>query len=457
MSAKTLLEMTESISSALTDTQAIRDKIFEEFDAAKNEEERCSLLAMLKATTDIVSAFVARSGDPTHLASFNAAREADYVWLLQKELHVDSDPSPEALMRVTSRESAAGRLTPDVAARLLAPQKTTHFDYTTLISTALTETQAIRDRIFKDFDAADTVEKRSAVLVDFKGAMDIAEFFVMKSGDTKRLADFRETRADDYTRLLMKESTVDGSLSGIVSPEMLMAVTNREIAAGRLAVDDPIRQVALKAAASPHLSHAELLAKAEARKASDMSIQSLVEEMKTATNKDIVRIRERLFDEFDAAATSEQRGTVLALFTVYMDAMERGLAAQKADPKLLEDFRKARAKDYNIFIVKECTVGLDTPVVGGDVSVDKLLEVTNRETVAGRMTEDHSLRKAAVEAAAAPHMSHAELVAKHAKLKAEAAQSNAAPVSKAGADDRAKSSYALGATLGRKLKGLFGK
>jgi hypothetical protein len=139
-----------------------------------------------------------------------------------------------------------------------------------------------------------------------------------------------------------------------------------------------------------------------------------------------------------------------------MDAMERGLVAQPADPKLIEDFRKARQQDYNIFIVKECTVGLDTPVVGGDVSVERLMAVTNREVASGRMSEEDSLRKTAVQAAAAPHMSDAELVAKHAKLKAEAAQQQArtsAPQPSTGS----KAAHDLGAGLGRMVKGLFRK
>jgi hypothetical protein len=366
--------------------------------------------------------------------------------------------SPETLLAVTSRESAAGRLTPDDATRLLARSTTQkYFDYASLMSSALTDTQAIRDKIFREFDAASTVDRRCALLADFKGTMDIAEFFVAGSGDAKRLAEFRDARADDYSRLLVTESTVDGTLNGEVSPEMFMAITNREIAAGRLSPDDPIRQVAVKAAAAPHPSHAEQLAKAEGRKASDMSIQSLIEYMKTATNKDITEVRDRIWKEFGVAATSEQRGRLLALFTVFMDEMERGLA-QHGDQKMLEDFRNARAQDYKISIVQECTVGLDTPVVGGDYSIEALMAVTNREIAAGRMTEDHSLRKIAVEAAAAPHMSHAELVAKHAKLKDEAGRAPKAeapaPKMKPGSGTVA---YAVGKTLGKKLKGLFGK
>ena len=85
------------------------------------------------------------------------------------------------------------------------------------------------------------------------------------------------------------------------------------------------------------------------------------------------------------------------------------------------------------------TGGLDSPG-GGDVSIELLMTVTNREIAAGRMTEDHSMRQIAVEGAAAPHFSHAELLAKHAKLKEATEKSKAAPAPK---------------TVGEKLKGLF--
>ncbi|MGA7540689.1 MAG: hypothetical protein WBW93_18170, partial [Steroidobacteraceae bacterium] len=159
----------------------------------------------------------------------------------------------------------------------------------------------------------------------------------------------------------------------------------------------------------------------------------------TTNNFNIADVRNKILKEFDAAVTSDQRGTLLAIFKAVTDFVERNLV-RPDQSQLLEDFRKARDQDYKIFIVQECTVGLDTPVVGGDISVDVLLSVTNREIAAGRMTEDHSLRKQAVEGAAAPHFSHAELLAKHAKLKDEAEKSRAAPAPK---------------TVGEKLKSLF--
>jgi hypothetical protein len=456
MSAKELLDMTASISSAVLETQAIRDKLFEEFDAAQNEEHRCSLLAMLKATMDIAEVYVGKSGNATRLAEFKEARADDYARLLVKESSVGGGVSPETLLAITSRESAAGRLTPGDATRLLARSKTQNdFDYTTLMSSALTDTQAIRDKIFTDFEAAQTEEQRCALLADLKGTMDIAEFFVAKAGDAKRLAEFKEARAKDYSRLIFRESADDGTLSGQLSPEMLMAVTNREIQAGRLSPDDPIRQIAVSQAAAPHLSHAEMVAKAKARKASDMSIQSLIDELTAARSVDIVKFRERIEQEFKAAVTSDQRSKVLAIRHATLDQVEQHVAARPNQAEVLKNFREARAHEYKSFIYQECIVGLDTPVVGGDVSVDMLMAVTNREIAAGRMTEDHTIRQAAVKYAAEPHMSHAELVEKHARLKAEAAQTpDRAPKPAPGSSGTA---YAFGSVLGKKLKGFFGK
>src|SRR5262249_26495191 len=161
-------------------------------------------------------------------------------------------------------------------------------------------------------------EQRCSLLAMYKGTMDVAESYIAKTGDAKRLTEFKEARTADYDKLLIQESSV-GGLKGEVSPEMLMHVTNREIAAGRLGADDPgIRQAALKLAGEPHPSHAELLARGEAREASDVRIQQLMEYVKTATtNKDIQTVTDRIHKEFRAAVTSGQRSTLLALFTVY--------------------------------------------------------------------------------------------------------------------------------------------
>ena len=192
----------------------------------------------------------------------------------------------------------------------------------------------------------------------------------------------------------------------------------------------------------PRGARQKVVAKAQKKRAA-VSIESLINELNAPEGFDIVEARKKILREFDTATTSDQRAEVLAIFKATMDLAERNLADRGDQAQLLAGLQKARAYDYKVFIVQECTVGLDTPVVGGDISVDMLMAVTNREIAAGRMTEDHSLRKIAVNGAAAPHMSHAELLARHAKLKADALeQSKAVSAPK---------------TLGQKLKGLFGK
>jgi hypothetical protein len=186
-----------------------------------------------------------------------------------------------------------------------------------------------------------------------------------------------------------------------------------------------------------------------------MSIENLANELQSAESFDVVEVRAKIQKEFDAATTSDQRAKVLAIFKATMDLIERNLTSRGDQEALLADFRKARAQDYNTFIYQECTVGLDSPG-GGDISVEMLMAVTNREIAAGRMTEDHSARKIAVESAAAAHLSHAELRAKHARLKDEAQKSKDEPAPQT-SPGKATLAYAFGATLGKKLRGFFRK
>jgi hypothetical protein len=182
-----------------------------------------------------------------------------------------------------------------------------------------------------------------------------------------------------------------------------------------------------------------------------MSAEELLEMTSSvwAAVNDPGAIRNKIHEEFDASTSSEQRGSLLALYKATFDITESFLA--KNSPEKLAEFQKARAQDYNLLLVKETTVGLDSPG-GGDVSVELLKAVTDREVAAGRMNEEHVLRKLAVDGCAAPHPTHAQLLAKHAKLKEKAAR--AAAVQSA---DSASTAYGFGAVLGRKLKGLFGK
>lgn len=316
---------------------------------------------------------------------------------------------------------------------------------------AIMDLPAVRDKIFEEFGGAPSGEHRGAILALFHATMNMAESFLAKGGHMEALAKLREARTEDYTKLLVTESTVDGTFAGTVSPERLMAVTNREIAAGRMTHDDPIRQMAVGLAAAAALpSDAELLAQEEARKRADASIENLINELKSAKTFDLPGARAKIGKVFDVAVTIDQRGKVLALFKAIMDEGERQLVRQGDQEELLAKFKEARVQDYKIFIVQESVVGLHSPG-GGQISVDMLMAVTNREIAAGRMTEDHSMRKIAVEGAAAPHFSHAQMLANDAKVREQAGQTNT-PKTPPGSAER---SYAFGAVLGQKLKGLF--
>jgi hypothetical protein len=183
----------------------------------------------------------------------------------------------------------------------------------------------------------------------------------------------------------------------------------------------------------------------------NVSIESLVKEIESATSShDLEKIRKRIEEEFLAAKTSDERAQVLAVFKAMTDRVERVLAARAGQDELLANFRATNGDEYKSLLYQECLVAGGSPE-GGDISVEKMMAVTNREIAAGRMTEDHTLRKIAVQCAAAPHLSHAELLAKHAKLQAEAASAAKAPLGNATA------AYAFGTVLGRKIKGLFRK
>ena len=166
-----------------------------------------------------------------------------------------------------------------------------------------------------------------------------------------------------------------------------------------------------------------------------MSIESLLKELQSATAEAIVEIRKRIIEEFSAARTDEDRAHVLAIYKDTMDRVERGLEARGGHEEVLAKFKEARAYDYKSLIAQECLVAGDSPG-GGDISVEKLMAVTDREIAAGRMTEDHPMRKIAVQCAAAPHASTPKVPPQ---------------------PGNATTAYAFGSVLGKKLKGLFRK
>jgi len=121
-----------------------------------------------------------------------------------------------------------------------------------------------------------------------------------------------------------------------------------------------------------------------------MSVSKLIQELEDMPLHepfDWVDFSARLNEEFVAAATSEERGDLLAARTVAMEFVVRQLELRGEH---LEKFTDACELEYKRLIVQET-------LVDGAVSHEKMLHVTDREIAAGRMSEDYALRAIAIE------------------------------------------------------------
>jgi hypothetical protein len=95
----------------------------------------------------------------------------------------------------------------------------------------------------------------------FSAVMDQVERNLEAVADSEKLENFREARRKDYSIFVVQESLIGDQ----VSPELLDFVTKREMAAGRMRPDHPLRQAAEQGLAEPHLSPAEMLAQHDAK------------------------------------------------------------------------------------------------------------------------------------------------------------------------------------------------
>lgn len=111
--------------------------------------------------------------------------------------------------------------------------------------------QGIIKEINNEFPAAETEDKRVALLAAFKATMDVAESNIAPE-DVER---FRDARSKNYNIFIVQECLVGQH----VCTETMYTVTGREVAAGRMAPDDTLRETAEAAMAAPHLTRAELL------------------------------------------------------------------------------------------------------------------------------------------------------------------------------------------------------
>ena len=113
--------------------------------------------------------------------------------------------------------------------------------------------RAVREQIHDAAEQTIDSSERVILLQVFHAVMDLVE----RSGNIapEDMELFRDTRAKDYRLLLMREVLIGQN----VSVELLHAVTQREVQAGRMAEDDELRQLAVKGLAEPYLSVQELL------------------------------------------------------------------------------------------------------------------------------------------------------------------------------------------------------
>jgi len=118
-----------------------------------------------------------------------------------------------------------------------------------------------------------------------------------------------------------------------------------------------------------------------------MSANELLERLKSAppgSPLDWKQARDQITTEYGGASVTE-RVTLLQIYKVVMDTVERGLSGAN-----LATFQTAREQDYNLMLLSEC---VDS---AGNVLPDALRAVTEREVTAGRMGQDSELRRLAV-------------------------------------------------------------
>src|ERR1700678_2009294 len=121
-----------------------------------------------------------------------------------------------------------------------------------------------------------------------------------------------------------------------------------------------------------------------------MPVSTLIQELENMPLHepfDWIAFSARLNEEFNAATTSEERSDLLAARAVAMEFVVRQL---ELHGEHLEKFTDACELEYKRLIVQEA-------LVDGVVSYQKMLQVTDREIAAGRMSEDYALRALAVE------------------------------------------------------------
>jgi hypothetical protein len=117
---------------------------------------------------------------------------------------------------------------------------------------------AIIQEVNKQWDTADTEPKRAVLLQVLDATYNVLEA-TMSGEDIRGFAEYRDKL---YKTLLLSEVMIGEN----VSTARLVAVTEREVASGRMKENHTLRQLAVTASAAPYLSDEELYQMAEVGK-----------------------------------------------------------------------------------------------------------------------------------------------------------------------------------------------
>jgi hypothetical protein len=113
----------------------------------------------------------------------------------------------------------------------------------------------LRAQIFREHMRATTTEERVALLKAWHASMNLLQVLLDRTASAEEADRFNAAWLADYRELLVQETLVGANICA----SLLDEVTRREVAAGRLASDDALRQVAERTVAAPHYSRTELV------------------------------------------------------------------------------------------------------------------------------------------------------------------------------------------------------